>query len=101
MSDRKSAVVLRGPQVRILEALSKSNKPLSRAEIAKKAKTDLAGLTEQIGSSDPARRKANDKKHFPSLLTLGYLKEGQDKETNAVLYVITASGRKALEGSAK
>src|SRR5690242_1633048 len=84
---------LRAPQVRILQALAKSGKPLSRKEIAEKAPVDLAACVEYIGSADPAIRKANDVKHFPSLVSLGLVKE-ERHEGEPVTYAITAKGRK-------
>jgi len=88
---------LRGPQVRVLVALSKSNKPLTRVQIADKAKVDQAALVEYVGSADKARREANDKKHFPSLLSLGLVR-ADDAEVDGrevVVYQVTAKGRTA------
>lgn len=90
---------LRKPQLRILAVLAKG-KALSRPEISEKAPVDSAACTEYLGSPDPAVRAANDKKHFPSLLGLGHIKAEQH-EGEPVKYVITASGKKALESSAK
>lgn len=65
---------LRAPQLRILKALKKSEAtPRDRNWIAEKAPVDLATCVEYCGSPDPAKRKANDAKHFPSLLSLGFL----------------------------
>lgn len=88
---------LRNPQVRILKALSKG-KSLTRAEIAEKAPVDVATCVEYIGSHDDAKRIANDKKHFPSLLTLKYVKAEQHDEGghDVVRYAITAAGKAAL-----
>jgi hypothetical protein len=88
---------LRAAQQRILATLAKADKPMTRAEIAEAAKCDQAGLVEMIGSPDPKKRAANDAKHFPSLLTLGLLKEGEPTAEGTVRYVITAKGRKAVE----
>jgi hypothetical protein len=90
----EKATALRTPQVRILTALSKSKAPLSRKELAEKAEVDQAGCTEWIGSSDIAKRKANDAKYFPSLLTLGHVKAEEGE--SGVTYTITASGKKAI-----
>lgn len=89
---------LRAPQIRILQALSKSKTPLNRAEIASQAPCDVASLTEQLGSLDEAKRLVNDVKHFPSLLSLGFVKS--DTGESGVVYSITANGRKALEKAA-
>jgi hypothetical protein len=93
---------LRKPQVRILSALSKARGPLNRAAIASKADVDVAGMVEHIGSSDPAKRKANDAKHWPSLLSLGFVKEASNEEEGGgSVYEITAAGKKALAEVAK
>lgn len=92
----KKADGLRKPQLRILEALAKSAKPLARKGLAAAAKVDSAGCTEWLGSADDAVRKANDAKHFPSLVTLGFVKAEQ-QEGEPVTYSITAAGRKALK----
>lgn len=92
---------LRKPQARILQALSKTKESLTRKQIADKAKVDIAGCVEWIGSDDADRRAANDAKHFPSLITLGLVKIGTDTEEGATTYFITANGRKAAEKVAK
>lgn len=88
---------LRKPQLRILAALKKAKGALTRAEISEKAPVDVAACVEYIGSHDDATRKANDKKHFPSLVSLGLVKFGMPEEGGAVCYEITAAGRKAAE----
>jgi len=91
----KTTTELRQPQVRVLQTLAKSKEPLTRSEIAAKATVDQAGLTEYIGSSDKAKRAANDKKKgWKSLVSLGYVK-AEDGE-GAATYTITAAGRKAV-----
>jgi hypothetical protein len=89
----KAAPALRAAQVRILAALAKATEPMTRKQIAEAAETDLAGLTEWIGSSDDAKRKANDQKWYPSLITLGLVKaKAADGVTT---YTITAKGKRA------
>jgi hypothetical protein len=86
---------LRKPQIRVLQALSKSKSALSRTEIGKKAEVDVASLTEVIGSSDAETRKKNDtRKGWKSLLTLKYV-TASDKD-GTTTYSITAAGTKAL-----
>jgi len=86
---------LRKPQLRILQALASTKAVgMTRGEIAAKAPVDVAGCTEWIGSSDAAKRAANDAKHFPSLITLGFVKLGTPAEGGADYYSITAAGRK-------
>jgi hypothetical protein len=86
---------LRKPQVKILACLNKAGRSLPRSLIASKAPVDLAGCCEWIGSPKDEVRKANDVKHFPSLITLGFVKPEVDEEHGNV-YSITKSGQKAL-----
>ncbi len=87
---------LRKPQIRILKALAKTKKPLTRAQIATKAPVDVATCVEYIGSPNLDIRKANDQRKFPSLVSLGFVKQelhdidGKDK----VVHSLTAAGRK-------
>lgn len=94
-ANRSVKTGLRKPQVRILKALAKASKPLTRAAIAEKASVDAAGCVEWIGSADEATRKTNDAKHFPSLVTLGLLRqERHDADgRDVVLYTVTAKGK--------
>jgi len=91
---------LRKPQQRILECLAKASQPMTRKEIAEHAGVDSAGCTEWIGSTNDDTRLANDTKHFPSLVSLGFVKQS----VNAVeggkataFYTITAVGRKQVK----
>lgn len=86
---------LRKPQYRILKALAKSSKPLTRGQISEKAPVDVASCVEYMGSPDATIRKANDAKHFPSLITLGLVKqEIEDRDgRDVVVYSITAKGK--------
>lgn len=92
--EKKEPGGLRKPQIRILQALAKRD-GLDRNEVAELAPCDVATLVEYLGSHDPARRAANDAKHFPSLLTLGLITakkedaDGRDK----IRYYLTAKGR--------
>jgi hypothetical protein len=90
--------LLRKPQARVLEALQKFPKGLTRPLIAEKGAVDQAALVEYIGSPDPATRKANDAKHFPSLVTLQAVKEEQREidGRNVTTYSITAKGKQLL-----
>jgi len=92
----KTMSELRQPQVRILAALLKHGE-LSRAELADKAPVDQAACCELIGSEDKATRLKNDKRHFPSLLSLGYVSSANPKEGGAIRYSITAKGREAAK----
>lgn len=84
---------LRGPQVRILKALAKAKGPMSRDVLAAKAPVDVAACVEYIGSTDDAVRKANDAKHFPSLISLGLVKPVVTEESRAMAYEITVKGK--------
>ncbi len=97
---------LRKPQVRILAFLAKVNKPQDRNAIAANSPVDLAMCTEYLGSDDEAKRKANDAKHFPSLVTLGFIKAIEPKviegePAGGMTYQITASGKVALKAAEK
>jgi hypothetical protein len=87
---------LRKGQVRILQCLCKASGPMDRKAIAAKAPVDLASCVELIGSPDKATRTANDKKHFPSLIGLGYV-EVEHPEEGPAVHSITAKGREALK----
>lgn len=93
---------LRKPQVRILRAVLKNPKGLTRSQIAEKAPVDVATCVEYVGSSDPAIRKANDVKHFPSLISLGFVKAEQHdvKGKDVVIYTITEKGKEGLKKAA-
>ena len=88
---------LRKPQVRIIKAMAKTSKALTRKEVASKSKVDQASLVEYLGSPDAAKRVANDKKHFKSLISLKFVKQEEyDIDgRNTILYSITAAGKKA------
>lgn len=90
---------LRKPQIRILHALAKAGKPLTRGQISDKAPVDNACCTEYIGSDDAEVRAANDKRRFPSLLTLGLLKTvpHQDGDKATTAYDLSAKGAKEVE----
>lgn len=90
----KPAAGLRAAQLRVLAALVKADAPLTRKQIADAAECDLAGLTEHIGSSDAEKRKANDAKHFPSLLSLGMVKAADTD--GMTTYTATPKGRQAV-----
>lgn len=88
---------LRDAQVRILHYLARSGEESDRAEIASGAPCDVFNCVELLGSHDAAKREANDVKHFPSLLTLGYVKATVGEGSNGrqkVLYKITPEGKK-------
>lgn len=92
---------LKAWQIRILQALNKSNHPLSRSQISEKAKTHPSNQTNTwgIGLADPVKRAAAEKKYgFPSLLTLKYVKELEIEVNGRTVsgYSITAAGKAAL-----
>jgi len=87
-------VSIRKPQLRLLETLAKVG-PMTRKALAEKAKVDPAGCTEYLGSDDAATRKANDKKHFPSLVSLGFVL-GESKDGEPTTYKITPAGKTYL-----
>lgn len=85
---------LRKPQLRILAMLNKYGAS-DRKKISEKAPVDTASCVEYLGSHDETVRLANDKKHFPSLLTLKMVKFAVSE--GATMYDITATGKKELE----
>lgn len=85
---------LRKPQVKILQFLSKSGETANRARISKMAKVDQAGCTEWIGSKNPEVREENDRKHFPSLISLGLVKETSEEDSRSIVYSATAKGKR-------
>lgn len=87
---------LKKPQIRILKALSNPavTVPMSRAQISAAGSVDVAMMVEYIGSHDDAKREANDAKHFPSLITLGFVKPETREDVKGVVYSVTANGRK-------
>jgi DNA-binding MarR family transcriptional regulator len=94
----KKLTGLRKPQIKVLQALAKTDKPLSRKELAEQAGVDQAMSTEYLGSNDEANRLKNDAKVMPSLLTLGYIQSATS--SGKLCYTITPSGRKAIEENA-
>ena len=89
---------LRKPQVRILQALDASRgNPLTRPQIAAKARVDYASLTEYIGAHDDVVRIKNDELYMPSLRSLKLVKvEQHDVDgKDTVVHTITAAGVKA------
>lgn len=89
---------LRKPQVRILLALLKKDQQ-TRVQLSSSAPVDQAACVEYIGSPKEEVRLANDKKHFPSLLSLKLVKQEQldinGKDT--IVYSLTAPGKKEAE----
>ena len=98
---KKEDTTLRRPQVRILAALAKDKRAMTRQQLADKASVDYAGCVEYLGSYDPTKRKANDKKHFPSLVSLGHVKAEQHDVDGrvVVVYSITPKGKTALKNA--
>lgn len=85
---------LKRPQERILKFLASQEEAMSRAAIAEFAPVDVAACVEYIGSHIEEKRLANDTKHFPSLISLGYVKFALPVEgSRGVVYSITAKGK--------
>lgn len=87
---------LRKPQVRILKALSRNTRGLTRAQIAEKAEVPVA-MTDWVGPTDSKEINACDKKYgFKSLLSLGLIKIEQDDVNgkDVFKFFITAKGAK-------
>ncbi len=89
---------LRKAQIRILQAL-KSGKQLTRAQIAEKVGVMSADCTYYVGANDSDVRTANDKKHYPSLISLKLVRiEQHDTDGKVVTYYsITTLGKNKLQ----
>lgn len=88
---------LRAPQYRILKALSKSNRAMTKPEIAAKSEVDPTKMGEYLGPRDGETKKAQKRYPFPGLFELGMVRESLNEEGAAVrAWVITSKGRKAL-----
>ena len=94
---------LRPLQIKVLKLLAKG-KPLDRAKMYDALGFSAhSGLNDVLGKNDPKARAKMDKEKYMSLISLGYIKlipaiTGPDEDVHTpIMYVITASGRKALE----
>lgn len=88
---------LRDAQVRILHYLARHNDAADRNDVSTGAPCDLANCVELLGSHNQEKREANDAKHYPSLLTLGYVKAKVGESATGrttVEYQITPEGKK-------
>lgn len=88
---------LRKPQLAILAALAKSNKPLTRKEVSEKSGVDPTKIGDYTDRPEQKKDTAS-RWPFPDLVTLKYVradsveKDGRDVRA----YTITAAGRKAI-----
>lgn len=92
----KEGLDLRKPQIKVLEVLSKAKSALTRNAISEKAGCRVHMLSAYLGSNDREKREANDKKHYPSLLSLGFVKAEISEGMEGTTYTITPKGLKAL-----
>ena len=91
------------PQIRILQAMAKARKPLTKAALAKASGVHVNWIAEYVGSKDgePRVRQSGELKDL-KLVPAGLAKlvsvdvDGQSE----TMYDITAPGRKALEKAA-
>lgn len=100
---------MRKAQVRILRALGKAGVPLSKLQICEKVAKEFptaakftAWMTDPIGGADPeARKVAEEKNGYPSLLTLKYIRslksQSEEGDREVTVYEITALGKKTLQ----
>lgn len=65
---------LRLPQKRILVAMLKAARPLTRNEIVLLADVDRHNLTRYLGSDDEEARSRSDTEYWPCLLSLGLVR---------------------------
>lgn len=92
---------LRTGQVRLLQVLAKLKGPISRSDLASRAKYANPGIIGPLlGVADPDLRK---KEAYPSLLTLKLVDQEQIGDKDAagsdLGYTITAKGRAALKAA--
>jgi hypothetical protein len=89
---------LRAAQIRILQVLAKATKPMSRRDIALKAKVDPTKVGDYADRPETQSAETKAKWAFPDLRTLEMIKVGvYDVDGRDVRgYTITAKGRKAL-----
>lgn len=98
---KQPAVKLRAAQIRILQSLNKS--PMTKKELLEVPVCSSSDLTSYLGHLDPLKRKTNDEKWFPSLITLAYVKANvkKDQEKGTETYSITPAGKSALTRALK
>lgn len=99
-SGRPKKEGLRKPQVRILKAMLKRGKPMTRNEISDKAEVDRPFCTTWLGCLDPEKRKANEEKRgIPSLVGLGLtrVEEHDVNGKSTILFSLTAKGKTAAK----
>lgn len=92
---------LRAAQVRALKALSSN--PMTKKELLEVKVCSPSDLVSYLGHLDEEKRKVNDEKWFPSLITLGYVKSNVKKDTpkGEETYSITPAGKSALARAEK
>lgn len=89
---------LRRFQIRTLLVLRGAGSPKTLADIAAKAGISAALVVQGVGRIEEEARSAYEAKAgFPSLLTLKFVRHGENTEGRAAAYEITAAGRKAIE----
>lgn len=95
---REKKTGLRPVQVRVLKALASAKGPLSRPRLYEVLGfKNQSGLNDVVGRDDEATRKRIDAEKYPSLLSLGHIRNrilDVDGKKERV-YEITASGKKA------
>ncbi len=91
---------LREPQRKILEALARADRPLTKSQLAEIAQADVSKMQRYVGSLDPILTlKKENQTGFPALVTLGYVqltKQSRPKGVAVALVEITAKGKQAL-----
>lgn len=88
--------VLRVPQVRILKALARNPRGLSRSEIADKAKVSPS-MTANLGPVTGKPDETDEHYGKRCLLGLKMVKAEYGNDETTIAYTITDKGRKALE----
>lgn len=99
---KKEEKAIRKPQLRMLVVLSKLKRAISLRELAEKADVNYGGCTILIGSLNEQKRKENDARYFPSLVSLGLVKveyheSNKSEGKQDVRYTISAKGKEAIQ----
>lgn len=93
---------LRKPQIKILHALCKSRRMLSRKQIAAKSGVDPTKIGDYAGPRPfNQSEKAQSRWNFPALVSLGlvYVEQHDVSGKDLMLYSITDKGRRLMERS--
>lgn len=84
------------PQLRILQALAKINKRISKKELAEKSQVDPTKMGVFVGPRDNESAATSERWPFPGLVELGLVKVDQHEDERGHYCTITAKGKKLV-----